>query len=217
MTGLLLVGGGGLAREVLAAERAAGRFDDVRVLDDDPARWGDVLDGAPVVGGAGLVTEFGDHRVLICLGGSRDRATMAARLAGFGVARSRFATSVHPAVVVPRGCTVGPGCILLEGVVLTANVRLGAHVVAMPHVTLTHDVTVEDHATLCAGVALGGGVRVGEAAYLGMRSSVREHVVVGAGATLGMGSVLLADLPDGEVWAGVPARLLARRTSGVAS
>jgi len=28
---------------------------------------------------------------------------------------------------------------------------------------------------------------------------------VGAGATLGMGSVLLRDLPDNEVWAGIPA------------
>ena len=41
-----------------------------------------------------------------------------------------------------------------------------------------------------------------------MNAGVREHVRVGAGATLGMGAALLGDLPAGQVWAGVPARTL---------
>jgi serine acetyltransferase len=37
---------------------------------------------------------------------------------------------------------------------------------------------------------------------------VREHVTVGAGSVVGMGSVVLRDVPAGEVWAGNPARRL---------
>jgi acetyltransferase-like isoleucine patch superfamily enzyme len=55
---------------------------------------------------------------------------------------------------------------------------------------------------------------VGEAAYLGMASSVRERVAVGAEATLGMGAVLTRDLPPGEIWAGVPARLFEPSRAG---
>jgi serine acetyltransferase len=80
----------------------------------------------------------------------------------------------------------------------------------MPQVTMTHDNRVEDYATLCAAVTLGGYVSVAQGAYLGMGASVRERVRIGAGGTLGMGSVLLSDLPADEVWAGVPARPLAR-------
>jgi acyl-[acyl carrier protein]--UDP-N-acetylglucosamine O-acyltransferase len=93
---------------------------------------------------------------------------------------------------------------------MTASVTVGRHVVAMPQATMTHDNTVDDFATLCAGVSLGGFVTVGRAAYLGMNSCVRQNVTVGAETTLGMGAALLSDLPDGQTWAGVPARAMGR-------
>ena len=208
MNRLMVVAASGLAREALRAERLRGRFDCIRVVDDDPERWGTTLDGEPVVGGLDLVREYDDHALLVCAGSGPARRRIVARLAALGVTPDRYLTVIHPRVQIPSGCTVGAGSILLEGVVLTADIRVGAHVVAMPHVTLTHDDVVDDFATLCAGVCLGGAVRVGSGAYLGMSSSVRERVVVGRDATLGMGSVLLRDLPAEQTWAGAPARPL---------
>ncbi|NUT51357.1 MAG: acetyltransferase, partial [Saccharothrix sp.] len=65
---LLLVGGGGLAREVLAAVRLTpDRWRPVGALDDDPARHGADLDGLPVLGGTELVHELADAAVLVCV------------------------------------------------------------------------------------------------------------------------------------------------------
>ena len=212
MSRLMVVAASGLAREALNVERLIGRFSRIRVVDDDPARWGTTVDGEPVVGGLDLVREYDDHMLLVCAGRGTARRHIVQRLSELGVTADRYLTLVHPRVTVPPGCSVGAGSILLEGVVLTANVTIGDHVVAMPHVALTHDDVVEDYATLCAGVSLGGAVRVGSGAYLGMNSSVREGVTVGADATLGMGAALVTDLPTGATWAGVPARALRQQS-----
>ncbi|MGM1061219.1 NeuD/PglB/VioB family sugar acetyltransferase [Saccharothrix sp. Mg75] len=206
---LLLVGGGGLAREVLAAVRLLPeRWRPVGALDDDPARRGADLDGLPVIGGSDLVHEMTDAAVLVCVANAhrpRGRLGVVARL---GLPEDRYASVVHPAASVAAGAVVGPGTVLLAGAVVTTPLRLGAHVVAMPHVLVTHDDEVGDGVTFAGRASLGGSVRVGEGAYLGQGSAVREGVSIGAGAVVGMGSVVLTDVPAGEVWAGNPARRL---------
>lgn len=47
---------------------------------------------------------------------------------------------------------------------------------------------------------------IGDDAYIGSRAIILKGVVVGKGAYVGAGSVVTKDVPDGEVWAGVPAR-----------
>jgi sugar O-acyltransferase (sialic acid O-acetyltransferase NeuD family) len=199
---VILIGASGLAREVAAT--AADRLNVVGILDDDPGLRGSSVDGIEVLG-AVLEAAYVSLPLLLCVGSGQRRRALAERLAANGVGDERFATFVDSSVRVPRGCTVGPGSILLAGVVLTTAVRLGRHCVVMPNATLTHDNQLQDFVTLAAGVCLGGGVTVEEAAYLGMNASVRQNVTVGAEATVGMGAVVLHDVPSGQTWAGVPA------------
>jgi sugar O-acyltransferase (sialic acid O-acetyltransferase NeuD family) len=206
MTGRLIVGASGLTREALAVVQILGEHTPVQVVDDDQRLWGTCHGQAPVLGGLDLVGDLPDHAVTVGVGKSVARRRIVHRLAAHGVTPDRYASIVHPRLLTSGDTMIGSGCIVLDGVVMTADVKVGDHVVVMPHVTLTHGDRVEDFATLCAGVTLGGDVRVRSGAYLGMSSCVREGTTVGRNATLGMGAVLLQDLPDGESWAGVPAR-----------
>jgi sugar O-acyltransferase (sialic acid O-acetyltransferase NeuD family) len=200
---LVLVGAGGLAREVLPVARKAYR--EVVAVDDDPSTWGSSLYGVRVLGGLDLVSGLPDAEVLVCLGRGTARRAVVERLAQLGVGQDRYPTVIHPSVEIPAGCSVEGGSIVLAQVAMTADVRVGRHVVVMPNATLTHDDVLENFATVCAGVALGGAVRIGEAAYIGMNASVREGLEVGYDSTLGMGAVLVESMPPGQTWAGVPA------------
>lgn len=206
MSGLVLVGASGLAREATAVAVMTHRDGPLSIADDNTATWGTLHGLTPVLGSVDLVPGLVDHEVVLALGKGRHRRRVAIRLRMLGLDPARYTSLIHPRVVLPGSCHIGTGSIALDGVVLTADVEVGEHVVLMPQVALTHGCRVGDFATLCAGVSLGGDVEVGEAAYIGMNASVREGVRIGAGATLGMGSVLLQDLPAGETWAGIPAR-----------
>jgi sugar O-acyltransferase (sialic acid O-acetyltransferase NeuD family) len=207
---LLLLGAGGLARETLAAARAMPEaWQPIGALDDDPALHGGQIDGLPVLGGIEQVHEHVSAAVISCIANVRRPAARARLQERLGLPAERWATLIHPAASLAPGVEVGYGSILLAGVVVTAPQRIGRHVVAMPHVLLTHDDQVEDYVTLAGGATFGGGVRVRTCAFVGQRSVVREYLEIGEQAVVGMGSVVLADVPAGETWAGVPARRLA--------
>jgi len=202
---LVLVAASGLAREALQTIRAGDAYEVIGFVDDNPALWGEVIDDVKVLGGLEVVHDLADTAVLLCAGTGIARTSLASRL---GLQDGRYATVVPPNVLVPPSCAVGAGSVLFAGCVLTTTVSLGRHVVAMPNVVLTHDDVIDDFATLCAGVALGGSVQVGSRAYVGMNASVRQRRRVGADAVIGMGAVVLNDIPDGETWVGVPAERL---------
>jgi sugar O-acyltransferase (sialic acid O-acetyltransferase NeuD family) len=210
MSSLILLAASGLGREVLSAVEAADQHRVIGFLDDDTELHGISVHGVPVLGPIDEAVRHTDARFVVCVGRGQSRRAIVRRLQSNGIGPDRFATVVDPTVRVPRGCSIGAGTILLAQTVLTADVQIGRHVVAMPHVTMTHDNRIDDYATLCAQVVLGGSVHVGEAAYLGMGCSAREGTAIGSEATLGMGGVLLQDLPSGATWAGNPARPLER-------
>ena len=213
---VLLVGAGGIGRETAEAVRALNasgpKFELLGFLDDDPALAGVDIDGVPVLGPVDDVTRFTGASVVLTTAGTHDQASrwrIAHRLA---LPASRFATVVHPACVLPSNSEIAPGCVLLAAVVATMPLRLGAHVVVMPAVVFIHDNVIEDYATFGAGVRLGGGVRVCEGAYLGAGALVREDVTIGRWSIVGMGAVVLRDVEEGEVVAGVPARTVGHVT-----
>lgn len=209
---LLLVGSGGLGREVVelvrAWERRGAGPGQLGFLDDDPARVGTAVAGVDVLGPVDLGAARPGARIVLCTArpsDPRSRARLAERL---GLDDGRYATLVHPDASLAGSVTIGAGTVVLAGVVMTADVRVGRHVAIMPGTVLTHDDVIGDGATLASGVRLGGGVVVEDAAYLGAGALIREGRRVGAGAVVGMGAVVLDDVPAGETWVGNPARRL---------
>lgn len=209
---LVIIGAGGFARETAAAVTAV---NEVRAiyrllghLDDNPALHGQQRAGVPILGGLELLGELPDASVVVCVGNPRDHTARRRVVARLDQPLHRYATIVHPAAAVARDCLLGAGTVLLAHTALTASVRVGNHVAVMPQVVLTHDDVVDDFATLTAGVRVGGAATIGPGAYIGAGALIRESVHVGAWSMVGMGSVVLGDIPAGQVWVGQPAHYL---------
>jgi acetyltransferase-like isoleucine patch superfamily enzyme len=61
---------------------------------------------------------------------------------------------------------------------------------------------------------IGGGTVIGRGAAIGLGAHVRDHIRIGSRAVIGLGSVVIAAVPDDAVVAGVPARPIRSRSEG---
>ena len=91
--------------------------------------------------------------------------------------------------------TLYPEKILIEqGVVITAGTLILSHFVLSPK---------PDNKDIA--------VHIKEYAFIGAHTIICKPVTIGRGAIVGAGSVVTKDIPDNEIWAGNPARLIRKR------
>ena len=202
---LIVFGAGGHGRVAADAALVSGAFWRVVASDRNPATWGsELLPGVPVLSPEAAAALPGPRVVHVAIGNNPMRRGEAARLASIGP----LASIVHPSASVAASARIQPGCLITAQCVVGPMAELGIGAIVNHAAVVDHDCRLAAWTHVAPGVKLGGAVQVGEAALVGAGSTVLRNLRVGADATLGAGAVLLQDLPDGEAWAGVPARPL---------
>jgi UDP-perosamine 4-acetyltransferase len=201
---LYLLGGGGHARVVLDALRAAGLDVDAIV---DPEKAGSSAFGLPVLRG-----NPNEGRFLVTVGQiratpTRERIWSEAIAAGL---RAAEAFVDRTALVPATDVQVGEGSIVLAGALLGVGTRVGVNCIVNHRALIEHDCVVGDHAHVSPGAILGGSVRIGRRSHVGIGAVIRQGITIGDDATVGAGAVVVDDVENGATVVGVPARPLAR-------
>lgn len=174
---------------------------------DDVAEHRAPWHGHPV-GDRSWFAQRPDASVLAVPGSPRSYRQRRALIEGLGIDPARWASVVHPAAHVSPLARIGRNVLIMAGVVITSNAVIGDHVCILPNTVVGHDTTIDDWAVIGAGVTLAGHVRIEANAYVASASAVRDGITVGARALVGLGSVVIADVPPDTTVAGCPARIL---------
>ena len=74
------------------------------------------------------------------------------------------------------------------------------------HAYLAHNVRIGRDTMIMASAVICGSVRIGERCWIAPSATIRDGVSIGNDVTVGIGSLVLADVPDGSVVYGSPAR-----------
>jgi sugar O-acyltransferase (sialic acid O-acetyltransferase NeuD family) len=214
MTDIIILGIKGMGLDIVdtvEAMAAAGR--DVRVLgflDDDPAVQGTFVGGYPVLGRLEDAPRFEGAQFINGVGSPASYRRKPAIVSATGLAEDGcWAVVVHPTSVVSSRAMLGAGTAILSLCNIAADARVGRHVMVLPHSTVSHETVVQDFVTIASGVCIAGRCEIGMGAYLGSNCGIREGIRIGARALVGMGAVVVRDVPDDVTVLGNPARVYA--------
>ena len=204
---VLVIGAGGHARVLLDALARSG-VSVAGLTDADAGKHGKLLAGIRILGGDEvLVAHPPGSTVLVNAMGSTE--SMSLRTAVFErlkAAGYRFLTVTHPSAVVAPDASLGEGAQIMAGAIVQPGSAVGANSIVNTGAQVDHDCRIGAHVHLSPGVTLSGTVTVGDGTHLGTAATVLQGLRIGRGCLVAAGSVVTADLADGERVAGVPAR-----------
>lgn len=204
---IILIGGGGHARVIAEAVRSnVDRFELVGFVDPNECSETTQALGIRRLGDDTALSAYPDALAILgfgTIGRPYPRAEAVDRLSSN---LTGWATVVHNHAWVSPSATVGEGTIVMAGAVVQTGARIGAHCIINSGVVIEHDAVLADHVQIAPCAVLGGGASAGWGAFVGLGATVRDHVSLGEESVVGMGAVVIEDVPRRATVLGVPAR-----------
>lgn len=218
MQRVVILGAGGLAREVLdiflAINGKNKEYEILGFIDENPTMHGKELNGFPVLGDFSWfkTVDIRSIRVICAIGNPATRRKVVLKALNLGL---EFCDSViHPTSVVTPFVNLGKGVVITAGCIFTNQIRVGNYVYVNLDCTIGHDSIIEDYCNINPGVHISGNVHVKTGCDIGTGAVIIQGVTIGEWSIIGAGAVVVDDIPANVTAVGVPARVIKTREEG---
>jgi sugar O-acyltransferase (sialic acid O-acetyltransferase NeuD family) len=206
MKKLVIIGAGGFGREVLwlvnEINCKSAEWRVVGFLDDNDNVEGQNIAGIPVLGRIEKHKNHLDAHFILAVGNPIAKRKIFEKLDG----KTKFATLIHPSVLIGDRVEIGDGSIVCANSVLTVDIIVGQHVIFNLSCTIGHDTKVQDFASFMPSVNISGEVHVETGVFVGTGAKIINQVNIGANSVVGAGAVVSKSLPPNCTAVGIPAK-----------
>src|SRR5580704_10339618 len=204
----LVWGAGGHGKVIVEALLAGGEWEVVGILDEDEKKRGIKVLDVKVFSLEGGVAEAAERfdcgRVAIGIGDNYARFDKFQQVRRAGLT---LANVVHPSAHVSRFVRRGEGVTILAGATINPGTTIEDNVCINTSASVDHDDHLERSCHIFPNATLTGGVRVKEFAYVGSGAVIAPNLTVEKYSYVGAGAVVLANVAEGTVVFGVPAKM----------
>jgi sugar O-acyltransferase (sialic acid O-acetyltransferase NeuD family) len=205
MSKLLILGAGGHGKVVLDVAKITGKWDLISFLDDRDGLK-EVME-IPVIGKLEDYKSFREdyNYAFVAIGNNELRLEWLEKLSKEGFIIPKI---IHPFSSLSKNVEVGMGTIIMPGVVLNTCAKVGNGCILNTNCSIDHDCILGDAVHLSPGVSIGGTVIVKSKVWLGIGSSISNNIVIGNNSIVAAGAVVIKDVPDNVIVAGIPAKVI---------
>ena len=205
----VIIGAGTYGEVYLSYLQQAG-VDVVGFLDDDPKLVGVKVHDIPILGPISMLStlksEYDVEGVYCPLGNNKLRVEFLKRAKELGYETPNY---IHPSVVISPHVTIGNGVYILLGTTIMPYAVINDYVMISMGVHLAHHSLLEEGVFLSTGCNFGASIHAKRYAYCGISSTIMTGIKsLGEDCLIGAGAVVIKDVPDNAVMAGVPAKVL---------
>lgn len=205
----VIIGAGSYGEVYLTYLKEAG-VDVVGFFDDNVSLHGKFVCSVPVLGSSGLLEDarklFGIESVYCPIGVNKLRSELLTKSRALGYVTPNF---IHHSVEISSKVSFGEGVYILPGSIIMPYVDLANDVMISVGAKIIHHSRLGEGTFISNGVNLGASLSTGKYAYVGMGATIMTGVKrLGEDCMVGAGSVVIKDVPDKAVVAGVPAKIL---------
>lgn len=176
-------------------------------IDDERSSWGKDYCGVKV-GGRDILSKFPDAWILALPGNPANYLKRKEIISSLNIGPSRFATIVHPSVVISADSKIGYNTLLMPNVVISCDAEVGNHCMILPNTVISHSSIVGDYCCIGANVVVSGNVSIGSECYIGSGVNIKEKISIGKRTMVGLGSNIISSMEEGVVAVGNPARII---------
>ena len=170
-------------------------------VDDEFSGEQSLIPGVPVIPFSKIQTHCPreDHAAFVAIGYSKMNVLRRQKYDQMKALSYKFASYVSERAT-NYSTSIGENCFILEDNTIQPLVHIGNNVTLWSGNHIGHHSRVMDDCFITSHVVISGGCIIGEKTFIGVNSTLRDHITIGKSNMIGAGSLILSDTEDGSVY-----------------